>query len=404
DFRYGYAEGRSEALDEPLYFSAEILAQGRIALQEVRGQVAGNRGCLADLVIDELFFVREGENRFRGQVVHEVSRHGRLVRVDRGRTDLDYAARARDLHVLQLQLVGNGRRPGDENRRGLAQHRGARAVPDCQLTLVRDDGVGLELRDDDLHGIHGRLRLLHPDRAPDEATQDERKDRNDDIFHGRFPKSPNLCCRMVSAAMAAVSVRSTRGPMRTAVKLERRATSCSLSVSPPSGPINTVTPAALTLTSSIDTSLIGESSSRVIRGSTPLPRNSKRSVGCVISGTLLRPHCSQAATAIARQCWSFLSACFASRRTTLRSVKTGTMREPPSSVAFCRIQSMRSPREIPCASVSGRGDSRFAACSGPTSTRTVSRRNSRIVAAYSAPFPLNSVRGSPARSRSTRVM
>ena len=43
----------------------------------------------------------------------------------------------------------------------------------------------------------------------------------------------------------------------------------------------------------------------------------------------------------------------------MRSVSTGTMRHTPSSVAFCTTTSMRSPREIPCASVTRSGDSRL---------------------------------------------
>ncbi len=66
----------------------------------------------------------------------------------------------------------------------------------------------------------------------------------------------------------------------------------------------------------------------------------------------MRPLCSQAAMVIARQCASLRCAWAASRRTTLRSVSTGTSPVTPSSVAFCITRSMRSPRETPWASVS----------------------------------------------------
>ncbi len=65
---------------------------------------------------------------------------------------------------------------------------------------------------------------------------------------------------------------------------------------------------------------------------------------------------------------------------------------------------MRSPREMPWARVIDNGDSRSAARSSFTSTRTESLRNSPIDAANSVPFPLNTVIASPVRSRNTREM
>jgi hypothetical protein len=48
----------------------------------------------------------------------------------------------------------------------------------------------------------------------------------------------------------------------------------------------------------------------------------------------------------------------ASSRTTLRWLNVGTMRETPSSVAFCTMKSMRSPRGTACTSVTASVDSR----------------------------------------------
>ena len=106
---------------------------------------------------------------------------------------------------------------------------------------------------------------------------------------------------------------------------------------------------------------------------------------------------------IARQWASLRWAWLASRRTTLRSVSTGTRLVTPSSVAFCITRSMRSPRETPWASVSDSGDSRSTARSSPTATVTMLAVKASMRAAYSPPVPLKSVSASPTRSRSTRV-
>ena len=76
-----------------------------------------------------------------------------------------------------------------------------------------------------------------------------------------------------------------------------------------------------------------------------------------MSGSVARPLCSQAATTIPRQCASRFSARWASSFTSLRSLLAGTMRATPSSVAFCRIQSIFSPRAMPCSRVIRSGDS-----------------------------------------------
>ena len=132
-------------------------------------------------------------------------------------------------------------------------------------------------------------------------------------------------------------------------------------------------------------------------------RNSGSGSGGTSRGRRLRPLCSQAETAIARQWSSLRAACGALKRTTLRSVRSGTMLDAPSSVAFCTTRSMRSPRETPWARVSDSGDSRSIACASPTATSTFSPCTASMVAAYCPPPPLNRVSACPGRSRSTRV-
>jgi len=123
-----------------------------------------------------------------------------------------------------------------------------------------------------------------------------------------------------------------------------------------------------------------------------------------MTGRRLRPHCSQAPTATARQCAAFDCAWASSSRTTLRWLKTGWMRRTPSSVAFCTMKSMRSPRGTHCSSVTASGDSRSTAAPGPTVTITREPRTEEISPASSRPSPLNSTRASPLRARSTFAM
>ena len=111
-----------------------------------------------------------------------------------------------------------------------------------------------------------------------------------------------------------------------------------------------------------------------------------------MAGRRLRPHCSQALTATERQCAAFDAACGSSRRTTLRWLKTGTMRATPSSVAFCTMKSMRSPRGMHCTSVTASGDSRSTARPSPTAAVTREPRTLATVAANSRPSPANSTR------------
>src|SRR5262249_47055592 len=104
-----------------------------------------------------------------------------------------------------------------EDLRRFAPYRRAGPVPDRQLPLVGNNGMGLELRDDHLDRIDGwRLLLPAPDRAPDQAAEYEGQHCDDQVFHG-LQRSPKVCCSNVSAPTAAVSVRNTRGPIRTGV-------------------------------------------------------------------------------------------------------------------------------------------------------------------------------------------
>ncbi len=73
--------------------------------------------------------------------------------------------------------------------------------------------------------------------------------------------------------------------------------------------------------------------------------------------TRLRPHCSDADTAIACQCRRRDSARSPARRSTLRDIASGTIAAAPSSTDFSTVQSMRSPDERPCATMKGQSSS-----------------------------------------------
>ena len=102
---------------------------------------------------------------------------------------------------------------------------------------------------------------------------------------------------------------------------------------------------------------------------------------------------------------TWTSACLSSSRTTLRWLTIGTIRATPSSVAFCTIMSMRSPRGTHCTSVTASGDSRSTHAASPTATRTRVPRTASMTAVASRPSPLNSTRASPlARAQHLRDM
>src|SRR6185369_10382490 len=117
------AEGGRQMLDQPLHLPRKITLQRRISRQDIGGQVAGDRRGFADLMVDELLLVGEREYGSGGQVVHEIGGHGR-----------------------------------------------AGSVPDRELTLMSNDGMRLQLRDDHLDRIDRRGWLLAPDRTTDQAA------------------------------------------------------------------------------------------------------------------------------------------------------------------------------------------------------------------------------------------
>ncbi len=96
-------------------------------------------------------------------------------------------------------------------------------------------------------------------------------------------------------------------------------------------------------------------------------------IGSASSGRRLRPHCSQAEAITASQCARRRSARSASSLTSVRSVTSGTTQATPSSVAFCRIQSIFSPRAMPWPSVMRSRLSRSGAVAA-SSTRAVTER------------------------------
>src|SRR5258708_22290526 len=96
-----------------------------------------------------------------------------------------------------------------------------------------------------------------------------------------------------------------------------------------------------------------------------------------------------------RQWSTRLSARSIESLTTERSLAIGTILETPSSVAFCRVVSIRSPLDTHWASAMARGDSRSGVRIDITQART-SLRETRISSAEnSPPSPLNKMTASP---------
>ncbi len=87
-------------------------------------------------------------------------------------------------------------------------------------------------------------------------------------------------------------------------------------------------------------------------------------------GMRARPDCPQAELTTLFQCATRFSARAASSFTSVRSAFTGTMALTPSSVAFCRIRSIFSPRAMPCSRVIASGDSLATACTASMRTCT----------------------------------
>ena len=120
----------------------------------------------------------------------------------------------------------------------------------------------------------------------------------------------------------------------------------------------------------------------------------------LIVGKRLRPHCSHEAMVTPRQCARRRSARSAERRTTLRVVAKGCTTFTPSSVAFWMAKSMRSPEEMPSASVIINGDSRSISLQVFNFTLARSRPTHSNSALHSPPMPSNRVTASPSCRRS----
>ena len=195
-----------------------------------------------------------------------------------------------------------------------------------------------------------------------------------------------------------------RGPRRIGTKPAAAACSISSGASPPSAPISNsiLRPSVGAVKSARLWPASGASIRRIAVSA--IGRASQRSSFSIAatSGNRLRPHCSQAEATTPRQCVSRFAARSPSRRSTLRREATGTIRETPSSTAFCTVRSIFSPACSACTSVSDNADSRSTACHASTSTVTRSRSTTAIRPAYSPPCPSNSVNASPARKRNTR--
>jgi hypothetical protein len=144
---------------------------------------------------------------------------------------------------------------------------------------------------------------------------------------------------------------------------------------PPSGPIASTAASGSWSSSASPSTASGPSGSRNRRrpGASRADSAAASGSGGSIAGTRARPHCSQAAASTPRQCATRRCSRAPSSRTSLRSLSTGSTAATPSSVAFCRIQSIFSPRATPCSRVSRSGDSLPTGTPSSTSTST-SRR------------------------------
>ena len=200
--------------------------------------------------------------------------------------------------------------------------------------------------------------------------------------------------------IAAVSVRSTRGPSRAATKPLRSACPASRGSNPPSGPTRRVSGRS------------GAGSPANARPRSPASRSavpargrrashSSRGRGRSKAGTALRPHCSHAPSAMRRQRASRSSALRGAGRTTPRTVQSGTILATPSSTLFCTARSMRSPRLTPRARTMGSGDSAIAGTGSTSSTRTPPLPAAATLARYSPPRPSNTRTSAPGFRRRT---
>ncbi len=200
--------------------------------------------------------------------------------------------------------------------------------------------------------------------------------------------------------MAAVSVRSTRGPNRTAAKPTATAALSSSSDSPPSGPIRRVIEQFFVMELK-PVSAEGLSINRLSPlGWLVCKYSLNLEIGLILV-MIFRPDCAVAELAIPCQCWCFLWPRLASSLTTLRSVNRGTMWLTPNSTAFWIVKSILSPLDIPWSRVIARGDSTLRSTNCLIETWHERFSIVWIVALYSPPSPLKRVIRWPGFARTT---
>ncbi len=220
---------------------------------------------------------------------------------------------------------------------------------------------------------------------------------------GRRRPSPSTACQQASAASAAVSDRSTRGPRPTGVtngSLPRA--SSSLWARPPSGPVMTAQGAARPSSPAArpeSASAMGRAAPDSAQSSSRRPAgqpstNAPRSKGSRTSGTLRRPHCSAASRALAARRSQL------TRPTTVCRVITGCSTAQPSSVAFSARKPMRA-RLIGAKTSQRSGSGSGARRRASTTSAHQPLPRPSIRASHSPSRALNAARRAPAPRRST---
>jgi len=164
-----------------------------------------------------------------------------------------------------------------------------------------------------------------------------------------YEKSPHSVCIAANPATAAVSVRSTRAPIRIGIKPQCSAVSLSAWVKPPSAPIsNTTLPCGLACVCSV-AAPSGNRMNLLFVAARICCSHAMMSSGACIFGSRLRPHCSQAEMITCCQCSRRFTLRSADSLATLRVVASGWISATPSSVAFCTTQSIFSLLDKACA-------------------------------------------------------
>mmetsp|Transcript_13890 Transcript_13890/g.43398 ORF Transcript_13890/g.43398 Transcript_13890/m.43398 type:complete len:218 (-) Transcript_13890:166-819(-) len=211
-------------------------------------------------------------------------------------------------------------------------------------------------------------------------------------------------CMMLSALSAAVSERSTFGPSETSCAPPRSSANSS-GANPPSGPTTNAAarrgPLAAAAASASSSRIVHSGRSSHANTCEPtapraLCRHASTPVkGGSTSGTLSRPHCSAASTAVARSLSRLTS------RTTVRAVTSGWSACTPSSVAFSTRSASRfglsSAKWSDTASV---GPSCGRVCSSGVDAHVL-RPVWSTVASHSPLMPSKSSTGSRSRTRIT---